>query len=514
MPPGFAAAWRSRNEPPRRTHARARPPRSTFPRHPPPLAIKLLHRQILRALPGPFLGWLLTLIVLLLLQFLIRYQKELVGKGIPLAAIAELIAYNLSYMVTLAVPMSMLIAVLTAFGRLADSRAYDAARSAGVSLPQLAWPVLVVAGAVSLGMLHVNNVVLPEANFRARSLWQDIRRSTPGFALAPGVFYEGLQGYSILVDAAPLPGRLRGVTVFDYTDGVDRRRVIRAERGRLESQPGDRVDLVLESGSVSRVTGLAESAAERDERIAFGTLRIRLDLSSFGFERSQNPSSYRTDRTTPTRDMIAIVDSLQADVDAREADEAAATDSLLRVLLAPLPRDSVRYGVPVGASGPPAASDPLAGLDEEERRRVVDLAASEARALRRHVESQAVSTQYLRTRIGGYRVEIYKKYAVALACLVFALVAAPLALRWRRGGLAATGGVALAIFLFYWVLLVNGEKLADRGLLAPWIGMWAANGFLGGLGLWLTLSSRGLPPWLRLPERLRLRWPRRTPRPA
>ena len=199
-------------------------------------------------LPGPFVGWLATLVLLLLLQFLIRYQKELVGKGIPLLAIAELIAYNLSYMVTLAVPMSMLIAVLTAFGRMADSRAYDAARSAGVSLPQLAWPVLVVAGLVSLGMLHVNNVVLPEANFRARSLWQDIRRSSPGFALAPGVFYEELNGYAILVDAIPTPGRLAGVTVFDYSEGADKRRVIRAQSGRLESQPGDRVDLVLGKG--------------------------------------------------------------------------------------------------------------------------------------------------------------------------------------------------------------------------------------------------------------------------
>jgi lipopolysaccharide export system permease protein len=457
-------------------------------------------------------GWLAMLILLLLLQFLIRYQKELVGKGIPLGAIAELIAYNLSYMVTLAVPMSMLIAVLTAFGRLAESRAYDAARSAGISLPQLAWPVLLAAGAVSLGMLHVNNEVLPEANFRARSLWQDIRRSTPGFALTPGVFYEGLSGYSILVDAAPLPGRLRGVTVFDYTDGVDRTRVIRAEAGRLESQPGDRVDLVLEEGSIGRILPMPEYESERDERLVFETLRIRLDLSSFGFERSQNPSSYRTDRTTPTREMVALVDSIQSDIDVREAQAAAEMDSLMRVVFAPEARDSLVYGVPLSASSPPTEGDPLAGLDAEGRQRVVDLAAGEVRALRRHVEMRSAGTEYLRSQVGGYRVEIHKKYAVALACLVFALVAAPLALRFRRGGLAATGGVALGIFLFYWVLLVNGEKLADRGMLAPWVGMWAANGFLGGLGLWLLVSSRGLPPWMRLPAGWRLPLGRREDR--
>ncbi len=486
----------------------------------PPLAIKLLHRHIVRLLPGPFVGWLATLILLLLLQFLIRYQKELVGKGIPLLAISELIAYNLSYMVTLAVPMSMLIAVLTAFGRIADSRAYDAARSAGVSLPQLAWPVLIVAGLVSLAMLHVNNVVLPEANFRARSLWQDIRRSSPGFALAPGVFYEQLNGYAILVDAIPTPGELAGVTVFDYSEGSERRRVIRAQSGHLESQPGDRVDLVLESGSAVRLAALAQSGGERDEQIAFGTLRIRLDLSSFGFERSdRSTSDYRTDRTTPTADMIAIVDSLDRDADERERVIIAETDSLLRLILSPqtaagASRDetlSTPTASPIASEGPPTPSDPLAGLTNYDRRRVADDALVGLSDLTRRIESRTSSLRYTRERADRSRVEIYKKYAVALACLIFALVAAPLALRFRRGGLAATGGVALAIFLFYWVLLVNGEKLADRGLLAPWIGMWAANGLLGGLGLWLMLSSRGVPQWLRLPQRWRLSW-RRSPR--
>ena len=82
--------------------------------------MKTLHRMILRMLPGPFLAWIGTLVFLLLMQFLIRYQKELVGKGLPFEAIAELIVYNLAYIVVLAVPMSVLTAVLIVFGRLAD----------------------------------------------------------------------------------------------------------------------------------------------------------------------------------------------------------------------------------------------------------------------------------------------------------------------------------------------------------------------------------------------------------
>ena len=67
--------------------------------------MKKLHLTVLRSLPLPFAAAFGTLMFLLLLQFLIRYLPELVGRGLPLGALVELIAYSLAYMVTLAVPI-------------------------------------------------------------------------------------------------------------------------------------------------------------------------------------------------------------------------------------------------------------------------------------------------------------------------------------------------------------------------------------------------------------------------
>ena len=47
--------------------------------------MKLFHRMILRALPGPFLGWLGTLMFLLLMQFLIKYLPDITGRGLPVS---------------------------------------------------------------------------------------------------------------------------------------------------------------------------------------------------------------------------------------------------------------------------------------------------------------------------------------------------------------------------------------------------------------------------------------------
>jgi lipopolysaccharide export system permease protein len=95
--------------------------------------------------------------------------------------------------------------------------------------------------------------------------------------------------------------------------------------------------------------------------------------------------------------------------------------------------------------------------------------------------------------VDGHSVEIEKKFAIAVACFIFVLLGAPVALRFPRGGVGMTIGVSLAVFGLYYVGLIVGETLADRDILSPFWGMWSANFILGTVGLWLTirLGSEG-----------------------
>ncbi|HAY37705.1 MAG TPA: YjgP/YjgQ family permease, partial [Bacteroidetes bacterium] len=196
--------------------------------------MKQFHRMILRMLPGPMVAWLGVLMFLLVMQFLIKYLPQLVGKGLPFLIIFELIVYNLAYMLVLAVPMAALIATLMAFGRLAESNAYVVIKGSGVSFPQLAWPVY-LAGILLTGVMWIfNTQIHPEANFRARNLWQDIRVAKPGFDLQAGVFYDGIEDYKILVGEIPEndTNALNDITIFDYSEGARFRTDIRAAFGR------------------------------------------------------------------------------------------------------------------------------------------------------------------------------------------------------------------------------------------------------------------------------------------
>ena len=442
--------------------------------------MKRLHRLILRMLPGPVLGWLTMLMFLLLMQFLIRYLPDLAGKGLPLGVIVELVAYNLAYMVVLAVPMSVLLAALLTFGKLAESNAYAVMKSAGISLTQLLWPAAVAALLLTGGMWYFNNEVLPEANFRARNLWQDIKRKQPGFELRPGTFYDGLQGYSILVrDIPPGSNELHDVLVYDFTDGSRRQTVVKAAHGRIVPLAGGtQVVLVLEDGEMHRLKPApSPNDKERYEELDFARHRLRLDLSDFVFERSDPRDGYRSDRTMRTTDMRRLVDSLEQSVTRQRRDLAVlalglAVDSTLMTDAPPQDGLAEADGGAVGFELP---SDVAAGLDTTGAQRLYSMALQRVRNSRAEIDNMRRTVEWEAQRADRYRVEIHKKYSIAVACLIFMLIGAPLGLSIRRGGLGTAGALAVGIFLFYWVTLVQGEKLADRGLLTPWVGMWAAN---------------------------------------
>ena len=92
--------------------------------------------------------------------------------------------------------------------------------------------------------------------------------------------------------------------------------------------------------------------------------------------------------------------------------------------------------------------------------------------------------------MNSYGVEIHKKFALAVACFVFVLLGAPIALRFPRGGVGLTIGVSLFVFALYYVCLIAGESIAKRGMMPAVISMWMANVIFALIALWL-LSRMG-----------------------
>jgi lipopolysaccharide export system permease protein len=90
-----------------------------------------------------------------------------------------------------------------------------------------------------------------------------------------------------------------------------------------------------------------------------------------------------------------------------------------------------------------------------------------------------------RAQIDSNEVEIHKKFAIAVACFVFVMLGAPIALRFPRGGVGLTIGASLFVFALYYIGLTAGASLATQGLLPPWVAMWAADAIFFVVALYL-----------------------------
>lgn len=105
-------------------------------------------------------------------------------------------------------------------------------------------------------------------------------------------------------------------------------------------------------------------------------------------------------------------------------------------------------------------------------------------------------------KIRSYLVEVHKKFALPAAILTFVLIGVPLGVRSGRGGFGMSGSLSVLFFLVYWIFLIGGEDLADRGFLPPAVAMWTPNLVMLLVGLWLMRSAvrEGtpvqLPQWL------------------
>jgi lipopolysaccharide export system permease protein len=428
----------------------------------------LLPRYILRAHAGPFLFSVSTLMFLFLLQFIMKFIDQLVGKGLNAWVILELIALNLSWMLVLAVPMSVLVATLMAFGDLSSKNEITAMKAGGVSLYRMLTPVLITGLIVALLLVYFNNYVLPESNYRLKTLMVDIRRKKPTLTLVNGVFSQDIPGYSILVRKTfPKSNDLSGITLYDYTNPAVNV-VVTAERGSISFSPDYRKLIMdLQQGEIHEVD-LQKMTTYR--RIRFVAHRIIMDVEGFDFERSSTGAFTRGDRELSAQAMRVIVDSLWKSQDRLENEFRSAVDRDMRFKLSGA-LDST--AVPLSAR--PDFSTTAALI----RARMMNTSVATYMFRLKNVERE--TDQYL--------VEIYKKYSIPAACIVFVLVGVPLGIMSRRGGFGIASTLSLGFFVMYWACLIGGEKLADRDLVSPFVGMWIANILIGLMGAYLTFRT-------------------------
>ena len=395
-----------------------------------------------------------------------KFADRLVGKGLDTIIVLQLITYNLAWMLVLVIPMACLVATLMAFGALSQNNEITIIKSSGASLWKMMIGPLVASVILCYLLILFNNNVLPDANHKAKLLTFDISRTKPTLSLEPGLFSQEVSNYAILVrEIDKNSNELEGVTIYDYTNPA-KINVVTAEKGKIYfSKDQSKLVMELHRGEIHESEAMRKNMYRK---LVFLDHRITMNADQFSFQQS-TPGGPRGDRELSSRDMKYIVDSLQT------------TKNSQAVSLA---NETANYFFIDSTSKQTQAYYKTAGKEF-----LYAKAIEKMNTVRNIIVSNTKRVEFTKEEIDKYWVEIHKKYSIPAACIVFVLIGAPLGIMTRKGGFGIAASISLFFFLVYWAFLIGGEKLADRNLLSPFLGMWSANFLIGAAGILLTMKS-------------------------
>lgn len=471
----------------------------------------LLARYIIKEHIGPFLFSLAVIMFVFVTKFIVQYIGKIFGKGLSFPTIIEFIYLNLAWMLALAVPMSVLVAALMAFGRLSADNEITILKTSGISLYKIIRPVLFMAVLLTVAMFLFNDRVLPEYNHRARLLFYSISRKKPTLQLEEGV-YITLGKFSILVEKIQKslgkrvveksdimgPGasgesadRLEGITIFDRSQSEQQRTIIAKHGWLVFDKQKERLVFTLYNGEIHEVN--TENYAEY-RRLQFSRNVFYIPAPELVFKRSED--TWRGDREMNIKMMRAEVEKFRKSI----ANEIKIMqNSLKEYFLSPEEWEAHLSRIkPVDVKWDTSGNK--IQLLRSKALRKTQATLQQLKSARRNID-------YYRKQIYKYEVEIHKKFSIPFACIVFVLIGAPLGIKARKGSLGVGITFSIGFFLLYWVFLIGGEELADRQIVSPFLAMWIANIVVGAFGVYLTyrvVKETTFIRWERLPKFLQL----------
>lgn len=414
------------------------------------------------------------------MQFIWVYLDDMVGKGLEITVILKLLLYASARIVNMALPLAILMSSIMTMGALSENNELTAMKSAGVPLTRILRPLIVFHLLLSIGAFAFANNVWPIANLKFRTLLYGIMQQRPALSLDSGVFYNGIEGISIRVaNKDAKTGELTDVLIYDHREKAKgNRTVVRAQKGLMEQTEDKRFLVMTLYNGYSYDEPLDRTRKQSEQALIeshFEKNVLRLDLSSFAFQ-ANNEEVFKN-----SYEMMTI-NQLGATIDSLEIQYDSTLSRLSRNSLDQLHVNKPAYEATAGSS---LQQD----MSEKDRTSALQIAQEITRRNKDGLTARQDELDAKKKFLARHEIEWHRKFYLAIVCVVLFFIGAPLGAIIRKGGLGMPTVIALALFIFYQLLTIAGEKMTKSMLIDAWLGMWMSTAILLPLSIWLTLKA-------------------------
>ncbi len=452
--------------------------------------MKKLDKFLLKSFVGPFFAILIVVVFILVMQFLWLYIDELIGKGLSMKIIFEFLAWGSMTTLPQSLPLATLLASMMTLGTLGENNELLAIKAAGISLQRVMIPLLAVSLMVSVGAFFVSNDLLPVAFNKLYTLRDDIGKTKGEIKIPTGTFYNGIDGYILRIeDRDDDTGMMKGVMVYNHTKNKGNTSLTVADSAMMKmSKEKNYLTFILHNGTNFEETN---DKKYRDttltlQKIDFVKQEMVIPLENYAFQKSDSSrfsdavKSMNLKQLHMSQDSIGLVDSTSKQANLR-------TLRYSRTLRYNSQLDTAkRDELPTSVL---AREDMGRWESIEDEIKSIEKAQSNAAELQSALLNFSRERYYNNYTLRLIDIEIWKKFALSIACLIFFFIGAPLGALIRKGGLGTPAIISVLFFVAYWVIDISGTKLARDGAIDPFSGVFISSYILLPTGLFLTWKA-------------------------
>ena len=448
------------------------------------MALKVLHKHLLKAYLPPFF---LTLFIGVFVFFLIHvftYMDDIVGKGMGAWILTKFFVYSFITFVPIAMPLAVLLSSIMTFGNLAENYELAAMKSCGLSLFKIIKPIFIFILFLAGLTFVFNNFILPEITLKsARMLW-DIRQAKPTLSIKEGVYFDKLDGYSIKIGRKSKDGQtLYDLNIYDHSDGLGNNIQLYADSGKMKTSP-DTNYLQLQLNNGSRYEDIVQDENSKRNhplmQLLYKELNINVDMSSFKMKQTEE------DLFKGHHEMMNVwmidreIDTFNLDIHKKYEN---LHNQFNNYFLARTLRTS---GI---SKNQQAVYAFYKSLTPDEFKRSVENAQNLARSSSSFIDSVNEEVSVKQFNAIDYMMGWHKKINISFACIVLFFVGAPLGAIIRKGGMGLPVVVAVLFFLLYYVVTIIYEDLVMEGVYTVVFGSWFPLLLFLPLGIFLTFKA-------------------------
>lgn len=453
--------------------------------------IKKLDIFVVKSFSLLFIGTFLICLFIFIMQFLWRYVDELVGKGLGMDVLGKFFFYSSLTLIPASLPLAVLLASLITFGNFGERFELMAMKASGISLIRVMAPLMITVALLCGISFYFQNVISPEAQKQLGTLIISLKQKSPELDIPEGVFYSEIDGYNLKVNKKnKKTGMLYDVLIYDYAGGFENTRIIYSDSGRMD-MTADRGHLILKLFRGELFENLRSQTAYSTNvpyrRESFSRKQFIIDFNS-GFNMADASIMGNQASAKNMKTLEHSIDSMQVLGDSLgKAYYKSAKEGYYHVAF-PINRTE-QINVKRANLKSYDVEKKLDEMSVNDRRNTLQLALNSAQNVGVDWSFKSSTTSDLDYDIRRHETELHRKFSIALSCLLFFFIGAPLGGIIRKGGLGMPVVISVIIFIIYYIIDNTGYKMARDGKWILWMGMWLSTAVLAPLGGFLAYKS-------------------------